>query len=211
MGEIVGPGHLRRTAIACRFFFEPLSHMDWSRSANDLGWSCRQALDHISNTLVFYAAHLASEATSLLPRIRDGAEAATLPMLLISLETTAAILARVVEASPPTTRAFHPAGMADPSGFAAMGCDELLIHTNDIGKGLGARFAPPEDVCRAVLERLFPWAPEGLEAWETLLWANGRGELPGVARQDENWYWHCAPLEEWDGKIARRKAPPGWS
>jgi hypothetical protein len=49
-----------------------------------------------------------------------------------------------------------------------------------------------------LLERLFPWHDPGTDAWSTLLWANGRVDLPG-APQRRRWRWHCAPLAEWDG------------
>jgi hypothetical protein len=35
--------------------------------------------------------------------------------------------------------------------------------------------------------------------WSALLWANGRTDLPGQRRQVP-WRWHCAPLDEWDGR-----------
>jgi hypothetical protein len=48
------------------------------------------------------------------------------------------------------------------------------------------------------------WAPLGCAAW-----ANGRVDLRGdLRRRDADWTWHCAPLDEWDGSIPRRKEPP---
>ena len=163
-----------------------------------------------ATTQMFYASHLAFAAKERLPKTRDGGNRLSVPELLLSVEVTAAILEHVIQASPASTRAFHPAGMADPSGFAAMGCDEILIHTADIAAGFGTDFRPPEDLCGRVLARLFPWAPTDVGPWESLLWANGRIALPGLGRQDENWSWHCAPLSEWDGQVARRTSPPGW-
>lgn len=84
----------------------------------------------------------------------------------------------------------------------AAACDEMVVHTYDASLGLGQAFAPSEEVALATLHRLFPWAPEGAGAWETLLWANGRADLPGQERQT-GWRWHCAPLEEWDGTNPR--------
>jgi hypothetical protein len=46
--------------------------------------------------------------------------------------------------------------MPDASGFAALACDEMLLHTNDIALGLGTTFDPSRDVCARVLARLFP-------------------------------------------------------
>jgi hypothetical protein len=93
------------------------------------------------------------------------------------------------------------AGMADRSGFLAMGCDEILIHTDDILRGLGSSFSPPPEIVSRVLARLFPWAPTNTDPWETLRWANGRADLGDLPNPGPNWIWHCAPLEEWDGTI----------
>lgn len=78
------------------------------------------------------------------------------------VEVNAAILEYVIRAAPASTRAFHPAGMADPSPFAAMSCDEFLIHTADIATGFEIDFRPSEDLCSRVLARLFPWAPANI-------------------------------------------------
>lgn len=120
------------------------------------------------------------------------------------MKVNASILEHVIRAAPQGVRAFHSAGMADASGFAAMGCDEILIHTADIAAGFGISFKPPDDLCGRVLARLFPWAPADVGGWDALRWANGRLALPEMGPQDENWRWHCAPLSEWDGQIARR-------
>jgi len=96
--------------------------------------------------------------------------------------------------------------MADPSGFAAMGCDEILIHTADIAAGLGVVFQPTADLSARIVDRLFPWAPTDIDQWQTLLWANGRTWLPYLGHQEDNWYWQCAPLSEWDGTVNIRKS-----
>jgi hypothetical protein len=85
-----------------------------------------------------------------------------------------------------------PSGMADPEGFAAMGCVELLVHGNDIAEGLGVTFDPPREPCARTVERLFPTAPVSDDPWRLLLWAAGRDALPGHPRREE-WRWHGAP------------------
>ena len=75
--------------------------------------------------------------------------------------------------------------MADPEGFAAMGCHEALLHGNDIAQGFGLSLDPPRDVCRRVLARILPAGPAELadaDPWMSLLWTGGRVELPGRPR-----------------------------
>jgi hypothetical protein len=55
--------------------------------------------------------------------------------------------------------------------------------------------------CRATVERIFPWADAGPDPWATLLWCNGRVQLPGRARVGPDWAWWAAPLSEWDGTV----------
>ena len=204
MNETVGPEDVRAAAAVCREALSGVVDQDWSRRAGGLDWSCRQTLEHIPGTQINYASQLALAAKERLPRARGGEDQLTVADLLLSVEVNAAFLEHVLRAAPASARAFHAAGMADPSGFAAMGCDEVLIHTSDIAAGFEIDFKPPEDLCGRVLARLFPWAPTDVGHWDALLWANGRKALPGMGRQDENWRWHCAPLSEWDGQVARR-------
>lgn len=86
--------------------------------------------------------------------------------------------------------------MADPEGFAAMGCVEALVHGADIALGLGLRFEPPADLCARVLGRMFPEVNRDLrevDPWPALSWATGRIALPGHERRTE-WRWRGAPL-----------------
>lgn len=126
------------------------------------------------------------------------------------VESLAAVLARVAEATLPGVRAYHPAGMADAEGFIAMGCDEILVHADDIAQGLGVGWEAPSDLCARVLARLFPWAPTDASPWRALRWANGRTALAGRERLGPDWWWHPAPLDEWDGSARRRTVPPAW-
>ena len=204
MNQTVGPEDVKAAAAVCREALSDFVDLDWSVRAGELDWTCRQTLEHMPQTQLSYASQLALAAKDRLPRARGGEDQLTVAELLLSVEVNAAILEHVLRATPASTRAFHPAGMADPSGFAAMGCDEILIHTADIAAGLGIDFEAPEELCSRVLTRLFPWAPTDVGHWDSLRWANGRMALPGLGPQDENWRWHCAPLSEWDGRIARR-------
>jgi hypothetical protein len=76
--------------------------------------------------------------------------------LLDVMTAAAAILATVARAARPGARAYHNFGMADTSGFLAMGSDETLVHGWDAVRGLGEEFAPPVELAERVLCRLFP-------------------------------------------------------
>ena len=201
MSDTVGPEDVRAAAAVCRDALSGLVDLDWSIRAGPLDWSCRRTLEHIPSAQLFYASHLALQAKESLPRVSGGGDQLTVADVLLTVEIDASILEHVLRAAPTSARAYHPAGMADPSGFAGMSCDEILIHTADISAGFEVDFKPPEDLCGRVLARLFPWVQTNLGYWESLLWANGRIDLPELGPQDVNWRWHCAPLRERDGQI----------
>jgi hypothetical protein len=164
-----------------------------------------EVVAHAAEVCLWYAIDLAAAGKDLQPvehRVKaDGPP----PEVVDTLATYATVVASVVDALPAEARGFHPMGQADPSGFAAMACDEMLIHTDDAGRGLGRTFSPPPEVAEAVLRRLFPWVvDEGdSDPWELLRWANGRTAL-GDRPRLQGWAWHCAPLVDWDGRPATR-------
>jgi len=198
---VTAAGHVRST-------LRPLLGADWSTPAGDLAWSARATLEHLPDVLTWYAAQLATRARGDLPGPRHGDPSLTVGDLLTVTVTTATVLAEVVVAAKPSARAWHMLGSADPEGWAAMGCDELLIHADDIARGFGAAFQPPAELCERVLRRLFPWAPAGVDPWQGLRWANGRIAIDGHERLGEDWAWHCAPLDDWDGTIPRWTGTP---
>ncbi len=215
MSPRVEPGlnvdDLAKAAASCRTALEPALDEDWDARAGDLNWTCQRTLDHVVDTLFFYAVMLATRATVRPTAARNGDAGRSPRELLEIVASAAAVLADVVRAAPPDTRAFHPAGMTDREGFVALGCEEILVHTYDIALGLGCPYDPPHELVERVLWRLFPWAPHNHDAWLTLKWACGRVALPDRARLDPSWYWHSAPLSEWDGTVKRRTAPPAWT
>ena len=115
MSDTVGPEDVRAAAAVCRDALSGLVDLDWSIRAGSLDWSCRRTLEHIPSAQLFYASHLALPANDRLPRAQGGEEQLTVAELLLSLEVNAAILEHVLRAAPPSTRSFHPAGMADSS------------------------------------------------------------------------------------------------
>jgi hypothetical protein len=178
---------------------------DWDAAIPDLKWTVRQAMAHATQCCLWYAVDLSAgaadlETWELTVKVEAGPAA-----LIATMGTFSLITSLAIDAAPSTQRGFHPFGTADPSGFAAMTCDELLIHTDDALRGLGASATPPPDLCDATVRRIFPWAPTDVDPWDALRWANGRIDLPGLPR-DRRWRWHCAPLSEWDG--TNPNAPP---
>jgi len=202
---VILPDDLLTAATVSRAALEPALDRDWSVRAGDLEWSCRRTLDHTLGALILYASMLATRSPELRPRPHVGTGDEPIAVALAMVETAAAILGEVARAAPPEARAFHWNGMADASGFVAMGCEEILVHSSDIAQGFGLTFRPPTDLVGRVCARLFPWAPTDVDPWDALRWAAGRTALPAYPRLGSDWGWHCAPLAEWDGTIAKAK------
>jgi uncharacterized protein (TIGR03083 family) len=200
-GAVVG------AAGECRAFLGGVVDRDWTRPVPGLEWTVVETVAHIGEGLLWYATDFAAgprELSTMELRVRPETAPADLVATLGSFST---VLARVIDAAAPGARGWHPYGLADASGFAAMACDELLVHTGDAARGLGLAFTPPAELSRATLQRLFPWAPGDADPWRALLWANGRVDLPGRERQT-GWRWHCAPPAEWDGVDPRTRRDP---
>jgi len=177
---------------------------DWSVRAGSLDWDVRTTITHAASAAVKYALCLSSQTTRPIALRSSAYPDASPSDLLAALGAVARSLAQVAASAPSGARGFHLAGMADAEGFMAMACAEILVHGADVAAGLGLELAPPDDLCRRVAGRLFPWAPQDRPGWDTLAWATGRIELPELDQLDSSWIWHCAPLDEWDGAI------PGW-
>src|SRR5579862_703639 len=185
----LGPEHVIEAARFVQTALRPAEGNDWTANAGELEWDCRRVLDHMVSAPLVYSTHLATQATERLRPVRPADPTASAGELLDALEASAAILAAVVRGAPPDARGFHGAGMADPEGFVAMACDEMLIHGHDISQTMGVAYEPPNELCERVLRRLFPWAPKDVDPWPGLLWANGRAGLPEHERQGMDWYW----------------------
>jgi uncharacterized protein (TIGR03083 family) len=151
---------------------------------------------------VWYAVELSSQRRDWLPPMLAWRAGLTPEEGLAAHAAAAALLAAVMRGVPPEARGYH-GQPTDAEGFAAMHCDEVLVHSYDIALGLGVAFSPPPDLTRRVRDRLFPWTPAG-DPWTTLLWCNGRVALPDHDRLTD-WSWHPAPLSTWDGTRRRRE------
>ena len=165
---------------------------DWeSVRAGRSEWDCRYTAEHVAGILVAYAGQLAGRATEAwVPFEITLDEGTGNEDVLQVAETTGALLAATLRATPREVRAFHPYPFrsADREGFAAMAITEVFLHTHDIAEGLGLTYAPPAERCADLLARLFPHVRPDTDPWRTLLWATGRGDLPGRAPVTE-WRW----------------------
>ena len=176
----------------------PATGRDWSVPAGALEWDCWHTAEHIGDCLLSYAGQLVAQPTTRFVRFEVYADTDAAPAEVLEFaEAGGRILAATVRTAPAHVRAYHPTGMADPEGFAGMGCVEALVHGHDIAQGLGLALDPPREVCTRVLARMFPHVADvaDLDPWMALLWATGRIALPGRPRVT-HWRWHGAPPGE---------------
>ncbi|MEH3075063.1 MAG: maleylpyruvate isomerase family mycothiol-dependent enzyme [Quadrisphaera sp.] len=162
----------------------PMTDADWTIPAGDLQWSCWQTAAHVAHDLLAYAGQVtASPREAYLPLdlvVRADAPPA---QLLQIVQTSASLLVLSLDSASLARRAWH-FGLTDPSGFATLGVNELLVHTWDIAQGLGLHFDPPAELAQKVVDRLWTSAPPG-PAGQVLLWCTGRVALPGLPRQSD--------------------------
>ncbi len=192
----------------------PLVTADWTPLARGSEWSCHTALEHISGTVLFFAEDIDPLAPTQLPKhLQRDFETLSVPDLLEALTHSAAIVRRTLDAMPPDARIAHVASLADVEGYAALTCEEILVHTWDITEVLGVEFHPPDALSRRIVERIFPWGPQGddVDAWDALRWCAGRVALPGNRQLDGDWWRSAALLPaddplRWNGRPLR----PQW-
>lgn len=175
----------------------------WDRMAGTMTWTCWETVEHLADDLFAYAAQLGPKSPPSkhwvpfqMSARREGGPENTVHAereagpdgLLEMLDACGAFLVAMVRTADPSIRAHHGFGISDPNGFAAMGVVETLVHMHDLAEGLGLVWSPPTDVCARTVVRLFPDAPTDTDPWATLLWATGRGDLPGRERLT-SWRW----------------------
>jgi Mycothiol maleylpyruvate isomerase N-terminal domain len=209
---VITADDLRKSVADAVAALETVVDTDWDVRALDSEWDCRETIDHIADDLFAYAVQLGPRPTpqeSYLPFAytikHEGGPALSVwadpaagnPGSIQVLAAAGALLAAMVQTSPPELRAFHPFGLADPEGWAAIGLVELIVHMRDVAGALGAAWRPDEDLCGRILDRVFAPAPlpDGGSRWDTLLWATGRASWDGAPKL-EKWRWWCAPLDE---------------
>ncbi|WP_199035133.1 hypothetical protein [Glycomyces salinus] len=193
--------HVERTVRLAVDALRPAPIERWDRRAGPMDCSCWEAADHLCSALFRYASRFGlrtpptDRSVAIDPGPRDqivldrkvGAP-------LEGVESMGSLLVAMLGTAGPEWRAWHIWGVADPEGFAAMGVVETGVHAWDLAQGLGLEWRLPDELGAPALARLFPEAPSATDPWATLLWATGRGDLPGHGRRDPDWSWHSAPL-----------------
>lgn len=186
-------GDLTAVAEQCSAYLRSATDTDWTSAIPGMDWTVAQAVTHICEGLIWYTTDFVAgpkELGTIDLRVRQETPPDD---LVATLDCFADMLVRVLDGAEPGARGWHPFGLPDASGFAAMACDELLVHTQDAATGLGRPFLPSAELAERTLLRLFPEAPTDQDPWATLLWANGRRTL-GVLPRRTDWRWHCSPL-----------------
>jgi hypothetical protein len=167
---------------------------DWATPTTDLDWSVGRVAHHIGDCLLGYAGQVVLEPTDrylryeLVLESEPGTENDDRLELIV---TGGAFLASVVRTASPEARGWHPYGTSDPTGFAAMGVIESLIHTHDVVGTFGGQFVIPDAPAEFAITRLFRDAPDFPDAGpaQVLLWCCGRIPLGDHPRRGK-WRWN---------------------
>lgn len=197
--------HVERTVRLAVDALRPAPIQQWDRRAGPMECSCWEAVDHLCSALFGYASRFGLREPRTDRRVAIGFGPPEGPQTPIRVdrevgeplevvESMGGLLVAMLGTAGPEWRAWHIWGVADPEGFAAMGVVETGVHAWDLAQGLGLEWRLPDELCAPALARLFPEAPSETDPWTTLLWATGRGDLPGYERRDPEWHWHSAPL-----------------
>jgi hypothetical protein len=175
----------------------PTINRDWSATAEVMNSDCWHVAEHLGDCLLSYAGQVVARPDGRYVRFLAKADEDASPAEVLEFAAAAGrMLAATIRCAAPDSRAYHPTGMADPAGFAGMGCVETLIHGEDIAHALNTALDPPRDLCERLLDRMFPHAREdmeGLDPWTALRWYSGRlilADRPTPAP----WKWRAEPL-----------------
>ena len=168
------------------------SAIDWHRTAGDLDWTVRRTAGHLVDALAWNAVQLVSGEMRQLRVDCLPPTSATPGEVLEAIRASARVLRAAIETSSPEHRSWHQFGPTDPGGVLAVGLAEVLIHGEDITRGLRLGWNPDLDIVVAVQQRLMPQAETDHDPWTSLLAAHGRtvGDATVVASA---WTWDMTP------------------
>ncbi|MER7860193.1 hypothetical protein ABTX61_13890 [Amycolatopsis japonica] len=194
----VTPGDLDAAIASVVGELSQASGRDWSTASGTGDLNAWRTAEHLGDCLISYAGLLiARPSTPRFVCFESVADKAATPSEMLEFVTVAGgILGATLRTVAPDVRAYHPSGCADLEGFAGMGCVEVLVHGEDMARGLDVTLDPPRDVCSRVLARMFPDVDvTGVDPWTALLWATDRTELPGRPSR-AGWQWRGTPLDD---------------
>lgn len=195
---------LRRVIDDLLVRFGSLPDDAWESMAAGLTWTCRDTMGHLLDDFGFYAMQLSGvnpPQTSYIELLEPAPWREGSPPIVFwpdpgtgtrgivsAVDAVGGLLVAVTATAPPERRGFHPAGVSDRSGFAAMGIVEAVCHAHDILTAHAVDYRPDGGICDQVLDRLFPDAARTDDPWHDLLAATGRTpETRGLP-----WRWHSA-------------------
>jgi hypothetical protein len=102
-----------------------------------MGTSVTAVAQHLVSCLAWYAHDLAAGPDEVSSADLVACPAAYLRTVSRGVGAWGEVLARTVDAAGPADRGWHPHGVADAAGFAAIGCAEVLVHGADVAVALG--------------------------------------------------------------------------
>jgi hypothetical protein len=196
------PDDIHAAVACCRETVLPALDRDWSVAAGPLDWDCRATLDHIGDALASYVRQLATRSPTQRPRFRNGDPGADIETLLDEIDSLAHVLAVVADGIPGGRPRLPPDGHGRRRGVRGHGLPRDAGPHVGHRPGLDLAMSPPAGLPAKLLNRLFPWAPTGHDAWETVLHCAGRTPLGDLPHQHVHWGWHAAPREEWTGEAS---------
>ncbi|MFJ8083443.1 GNAT family N-acetyltransferase [Streptomyces sp. NPDC096205] len=196
--RFMGAERAEEAVASCAALLRTVVGEDWSGTkAAGLEWSCRETVTHIASDLIGYAGNLAGRLKSSYAPFditvdgdENGDYKADNAGQIEVVEVMGALFSATLRTTPRAARGFHPYPFrsANRDGFAAMGIAEVLLHTHDIARAFDTPYEPPAEVAEYVLTTIFPTVRPGPAPWPTLLWATGRGDLPG-REPVTGWRW----------------------
>jgi hypothetical protein len=155
---------------------------DWSSKAGALEWNCWQTADHLIDCIFSYALQIGARAQSgYIPLEELHAKPEAIPGDLIAgLRGVTALFLGVVRDAPGDLTASDGVLLLALTDWCARASFELAIHTHDVISGLAGVFAPPPQICGAILESDSLWMLDREQAnaesdpWLALLRGSGR-------------------------------------
>lgn len=165
--------------------FSKLRADDWQESARRVGWSCWSTAEHIAGDFAHYAGQVVGSPQGHYVKFGFDTSRATTPAELRETLTVAGrLLVAAVHTADPQSAGWHPHGYFSPTGFAAIGAAEGLVHGHDVASAVGLDWQPNPDLCSAVLRVAFPQATGTAQQspLQTLLVQTGRGDTGGDPR-----------------------------